>query len=138
MGKKVEEARRILGISSKFYEQFTAMAKIMVRKQMVKDTVDSYIAKLLGTKDGEQDSTRKENIKNDILNYIETGKGNTAVNTKGTLWAAVNGVVEYVDWAKRVKGQDEDATKRLESVWYGNGAALKLKAWEEALQIIKN
>ena len=134
--KKVDEARRVLGISSKFYESFKEMAKVMARKQMTPDTVDNYINSIMGKQDVE-DSTRIENIKNEMVRYIETGKGNTAANTRGTLWAAYNGICEYTDYGKKAKGSDADPSKQLESIWYGNSANIKLKAWNSALELVK-
>jgi hypothetical protein len=48
----------------------------------------------------------------------------------GTLWAAYNGVAEYVDFYKYKTGD----RKWLETIWFGAGDAIKTRAFEAALR----
>jgi len=136
MAGKVKEARRVLGISSKFYEQFGQMAQAMTKVSMNKDTVETFLAGLgLGKDDIE--STRAKNVKAEVLEYAHTGKGNALPGVEGTLWAYLNGAVEYVDYGRKVRNVgDNIASNRLESVWFGSGAELKRKAWDTAVQMV--
>ena len=61
---------------------------------------------------------------------FETGKGNEINGVAGTLWAAYNGVTEYVDFHKYKTGDG----KWLETVWFGAGDAIKTRAFEAALR----
>jgi hypothetical protein len=63
------------------------------------------------------------------------GQGNGSEGVKGTLWAAYNGVTEYVDHRKlNVRAHDfNDA--RLRYVWFGAGAAIKQRALTHALKL---
>lgn len=60
------------------------------------------------------------------------GRGNKAV--QGTLWAAYNGVTELVDheW-----GYDDFAS-RLNSLWFGDGERVKIRALTEAAKLCRN
>jgi phage/plasmid-like protein (TIGR03299 family) len=61
---------------------------------------------------------------------FETGKGNAIKGVAGTLWAAYNGVAEYVDFYKYKTGD----RKWLETIWFGAGDAIKTRAFEAALR----
>ena len=62
--------------------------------------------------------------------FFETGKGNEINGVAGTLWAAYNGVAEYVDFHKYKTGDG----KWLETIWFGAGDAIKTRAFEAALR----
>ena len=62
--------------------------------------------------------------------FIE-GKGNDLKGVRGTLWAAYNGVTEYVDFHRSTYGD----TKWLENVWFGSGSACKARALDTAVSL---
>lgn len=51
---------------------------------------------------------------------------------QGTLWAAYNAVTCFEDW--RV-ARDQTPSKRLDRIWFGSGADLKVRALNEALRL---
>ncbi len=57
--------------------------------------------------------------------------GNDLPLVKGTLWAAYNGVTEYVDSARTTFGDG----KWLDSVWFGEGCAIKTRACDLAVAV---
>lgn len=61
--------------------------------------------------------------------YDGQGKGAELASSKGTAFGLLNSVTEYVDHERRARSTDH----RLESAWFGQGAALKQKALEQAL-----
>ena len=62
---------------------------------------------------------------------FESGKGNNIKGVTGTLWAAYNGVAEYVDFHKYKTGDG----KWLATIWFGAGDAIKTRAFDTALKI---
>jgi hypothetical protein len=48
---------------------------------------------------------------------------------KGTLWAAYNGVAEYVDYGKFAGAA---ADRRLTAMWFGEGYSIKARAFGAA------
>jgi hypothetical protein len=137
MAMKVSEARRILGISSKFYDQFGELAQAMTKITMKKDTVETFLAGLGLDMEEVKRSTRSKIVKDAVLEYSESGKGNALPGVKGTLWAYLNGAVEYVDYGRKVRNTTENLqSNRLQSVWFGSGAEIKRKAWDTAVEMV--
>lgn len=78
-------------------------------------------------------------VRDQLVRYFETGRGNDFQGVKGTWWAAYNAVTEYVDHVARAKGgvlTTDQRESRLNSIWFGTGAALKGQAWEAALAAV--
>jgi Domain of unknown function (DUF932) len=57
------------------------------------------------------------------------GKGNEQKGVAGTLWAAYNGVTEYVDYRKYAKANDD---RQVEAIWFGDGYSTKARAFTAA------
>ena len=83
--------------------------------------------------------TRILNVRKDVLRLVEHGQGNDLLGIRGTAWAALNGVVEYVDHQRpgRGKTEQEQTSSRLESAWFGYGATIKARAWDAAVTLVK-
>lgn len=60
------------------------------------------------------------------------GKGAELASSKGTAFGLLNSITEFVDHERRAQSADH----RLESAWFGQGAALKEKALDQALLMI--
>lgn len=64
---------------------------------------------------------------------FEIGRGNNVPRVKGTLWAAYNGVTEYID---HYKGR-ADRSRHLDSIWFGDGYLTKARAFRIAIEQAK-
>ena len=60
------------------------------------------------------------------------GRGAELSSAKGTTWGLLNAVTEYVDHERRAMSDGH----RLDSAWFGQGAALKQRAFEHAIQLL--
>lgn len=132
---KVDEARRVLGISINYYTQFEKIIQSMEDKPMNGETVEKYFSTVLGIKEDQEMSTRKENQMDELKNLFEKGQGQKLGN-KHSVWKAYNAVTEYVDHFSSIKNLKEDKTNKLTNIWFGTGAKLKEKAYDEALALI--
>ncbi len=63
--------------------------------------------------------------------YEVQGRGATLVSAQGTAWGLLNAVTEYVDHERRARSTEY----RMDSAWFGQGAALKQRALQAALQL---
>lgn len=134
---KVDEARRLLGIATKFYEDFAVTSARLVEYKMKTNEVESYFDGLIfgdGVDDKDRASTRLINQKSDLIGLFEHGKGNEIPGVKHSAWAALNAVTEYVD---HYKGQRSAPANRLKSIWFGGGADLKSEAYNRILDLVQ-
>ena len=65
--------------------------------------------------------------------YYDCGRGNHLPNVRGTLWAALNGVTEYVDHELT---SDKSPDDRFRAVLYGRGQLIKQKAYKQAEALV--
>ena len=52
--------------------------------------------------------------------------------SKDTAWGLLCAVTEFVDHEKQARSQDN----RLDSAWFGQGAVIKQRALDHALQLV--
>ncbi len=132
---RIDEARKVLGISINYYDQFEKIVKQLENVAMDTAKMNEYFDKVLAINDDKEVSTRKENQKSELVTLFSTGKGQKLGN-KHSAWKAYNAVTEYVDHYATVKNIQNDKTNKLKSIWFGNGAKLKEKAYNEAVALI--
>ncbi|MCU1748561.1 DUF932 domain-containing protein [Pseudomonas sp. 6D_7.1_Bac1] len=64
--------------------------------------------------------------------YEGQGRGATLESARGTAWGLLNAVTEYVDHERRARSSEY----RMDSAWFGQGAVIKQKALDTALQFV--
>jgi phage/plasmid-like protein (TIGR03299 family) len=60
------------------------------------------------------------------------GRGSEIESARGTAWGLLNAVTEYVDHERRARSSEY----RMDSAWFGQGAVIKQKALDAALQLV--
>jgi phage/plasmid-like protein (TIGR03299 family) len=70
-------------------------------------------------------------LKKVLALYEGHGRGAELAAAKGTVWGLLNAVTEYVDHERRARSREY----RLDSAWFGQGAVLKQRALNHALQL---
>lgn len=132
---KVDEARRVLGISIDYYKQFEQTILQMENRQLQEEELNKYFDSVLNIDNKEETSTRKENQKDELLSLFDNGQGQKTGN-KHSLWKAYNSVTEYADHYRTVKNIEKDNSNKLSSIWFGSGAKLKERAYQEAVILL--
>jgi len=136
---KIGEAQRALGLAIEFYSEFAEVSVLLRDRELAMKELDAYLKGVVPDPKGGAVSTRAQNVRQEMTRLFETGKGNTLPGVRGTLWAAVNAVAEYADHVRipRAKDPANRASNRMESIWFGSGATLKGRAWDQALVLVK-
>jgi phage/plasmid-like protein (TIGR03299 family) len=132
---QIDEARKILNISIDYYKQFEQIILKMEDTDLQVKDLNNYFNTVLEINDEKDLSTQKENQKDELLSLFESGKGQSTGN-KHSLWKAYNSVTEYVDHYRTVKNIDKNPSNKLSSIWFGSGARVKERAYQEALKLI--
>ncbi|MBV8878878.1 MAG: DUF932 domain-containing protein [Planctomycetaceae bacterium] len=134
---QVEKAECLLECSLRSFEQFEAQARAFAGRMMRKEALDAYF-KTLVPDPKEGDPGRAILTREALARFFETGKGNSLPSVRGSLWAALNGVVEWVHYVRPTRTEDGDPDAgRWKSAQFGTGAALKSRAWSEALGLLQ-
>lgn len=135
IGSKVEEVRETLGIISQQYTFFEEASQKLATVELTKDAFKDYLKNsgVVPKKEDDDQSTRAENIMEEVSRLFEVGKGADLPGAKGTAWGAFNAVVEYVDHYRGSKSLEN----RAKSLLFGSGAQLKQRAWDQALVLAK-
>lgn len=121
-----------LGLGLSAWEQFMASIKAMSNRPVNKFEAMSYLVNVLGDPSLPLNEQPNQKAIQTVYGlYSGEGKGSKLDSAKGTAWGLVNGVTEYVDVHRRARNQDY----RLDSAWFGQGAAIKQKGFEAALAL---
>ena len=122
----MEQAVTILGLSNSLYEQLDVIFNGMANKKITQEQLREYVQALVPDNEEAENTARTEKIRNSVLQLHDEGYG--AKLARGTVWGAFNSVAEYTDHMML----DEDSTTLLNSIWFGRGEQLKLKAFRLA------
>lgn len=122
VNQQMEIAQQVIDVASKQFTSSIADFRRMARKSISRELFELYVGKVLGTETPTSTKAYPQ-----IEANFEAGRGNQGK----TLWDALNGVTEWLDYQR---GRSE--ATRLESAWFGNSAQLRIKAHEEALALL--
>jgi phage/plasmid-like protein (TIGR03299 family) len=135
--ERLAEAAKLLGIVEFTYAQAGTVFSSMARVPLDTATLERYLRRVFPTPRDESDTARVARAARDrdwARYFFEQGVGNQELRVRGTLWAAYNGVTEYVDHQGRYQSPDN----RLASVWFGEGQRIKSRAFVAAMQMVPN
>lgn len=129
---KASQAQWILGFADKWYGSFAEEARHLAAKMLP----SPEIPKLLMAAFSQPESKRMEEVWKPTRDQMERvqelvycGRGNDNPKIQGTAWQAYQGISQFVDYEKPVRGQG-NGDRRLTSAWFGTGAQMKARAWD--------
>lgn len=133
---RVDEARRLLGLADRTFDRYGEQINVLAKRQLTVAEAEDYFLTLYP--DGADEKRgRSRAIRERLLNLYESGLGQDLPGIRHTAWAALNAATEFVDHHRTTRGQDARTRvdRRLASAWFGSGAQVKLRAWEQALAL---
>ena len=131
LNKRLENARSALRLIDEHYKRIEETFKAMAAIRMTSKRLEEYLASVFPDP---SDITEKQRWRRTAQNresaayLFDHGKGNSLPGVAGTLWAAFNGITEFVDH----KPTRRTPREHLESIWFGDGYQLKARAFEIA------
>ena len=143
---KVTDARTILGLADVYFENLMMGINRLVEKQMNQTALDGFVSELFVRQEGGRQDALTQHSISETVKLFESGRGNDVIGVRGTAWAALNAVTEYVDHVKPVGRNLATAgarnvvvdDKRLHSAWFGTGSDIKQRAWDILQRISAN
>jgi phage/plasmid-like protein (TIGR03299 family) len=138
-----DAVKRQLGIAISSWDGFMARMKALADCPVNENASEAFLRRVLtypvnsnshGSRNGNSSNTTAVNeqaLKAVQQLYTGQGQGSALASAKGTAWGLLNSVTEYVDHHRRARSDDH----RLDAAWFGQGAAIKQRAWDEALRL---
>jgi phage/plasmid-like protein (TIGR03299 family) len=129
-----EAVKRQLGITVSSWDGFVARMKALVDRQVDPDSVEDLLRRVLTytAADGKNAVVNEQALASVRSLYEGGGRGALMASSRGTAWGLLNSVTEYVDHHRRTRSDDH----RRDAAWFGQGAQLKQRAWDEAMKLV--
>ena len=129
-----QAVKRQLGISVSQWDAFMYRMKTLSERKVKSHEALNYFLKVLCLSDEAADAalTNERALKKVQSLYEGQGRGAELSAAASTAWGLLNAVTEYVDHERRAR----NAEYRLDSAWFGPGAAIKQRALDQALQLV--
>ncbi|MAQ49665.1 MAG: hypothetical protein CMK97_01800 [Pseudomonas sp.] len=131
-----QRVKQQLGISVSQWSEFMYRMKTLSERKVKPKEALQYFLQVICSTDTDLDD-RKQLPQHRALQKVQDlyqglGRGAQLVSAQDTAWGLLNAVTEFVDHEKRARSTDY----RLDSAWFGQGAVLKQKALDHAIQLV--
>lgn len=128
--------KRQLGIAVSSWDAFMARTKALSECKVNDTAVEAFLRRVLtypaAAANTPVPATNDSAVKAVQELFAGRGRGADMASASGTAFGLLNAVTEYVDHHRRARSDDN----RRDSAWFGAGATLKQKAWDEALRLV--
>ena len=126
--------KRQLGITVASWDGFVTRMKALADRHVDPDSVEGLLRRVLTYPgaNGKPAIVNEQAVRSVRALYDGAGQGASLASSRGTAWGLLNSVTEYVDHHRRARSDDH----RLDAAWFGQGAQIKQKAWDEALKLV--
>lgn len=129
--------KRQLGIAISSWDAFMARTKALAERKVPDSAAEMFFRRVLtyhtaNLADRDTVAVNERAIKAVAQLYAGRGKGADLASASGTAWGLVNAITEFTDHHRRARSDDH----RRDAAWFGAGATLKQRAWDEAMKLI--
>jgi hypothetical protein len=136
LAAKIEAAQRVLRLATTFYDDAQSKIDRLATVYPTATQLDTYFKVLYPDPEDAADNGRAKDTRDKLHGLFESGIGHDMPGIKNTLWCAYNAVTELLDHRTyRGRNEQERASNRLQSIWWGTAAKVKEQAWEAALDL---
>ncbi|WP_369070839.1 DUF932 domain-containing protein [Burkholderia gladioli] len=132
-----QAVKRQLGIAISSWDAFMARTKALAERKVPDSAAEAFFRRVLtyptaNLADRDTVAVNERAIKAVTQLYAGRGKGADLASASGTAWGLVNAITEFTDHHRRARSDDY----RRDAAWFGAGATLKQRAWDEAMKLI--
>ena len=131
-----EVVKQQLGVAVSQWDGFMYRMRTLAERKVKTHEVMNYFLRTLCEKPpGNSDATKLPNeraLKTVQALFDGQGHGAELDSAKGTAWGLLNAVTEFVDHERRARSDEY----RMDSAWFGQGAVIKQRALDMALQLV--
>ena len=138
-----QAVKRQLGISVSAWDDFMYRLKHLSERKVKPREAEAFMQQVFNGKvqDGAAGDARQDDapalpnaraMVTTLSLFHGNGMGSQLASSDGTAYGLLNAVTEFVDHQRRARSRDH----RLDSAWFGQGAALKDRALQEAMALV--
>jgi phage/plasmid-like protein (TIGR03299 family) len=132
-----QAVKRQLGVAIASWDDFMLQMKALSERRVNAKAAEAFLQRVLtypATGATEHRATVVNERALKVVHHLFAGRGMGAnfSSANNTAWGLVNSVTEFVDHHRRARSEDY----RLDAAWFGQGAELKKRAWDEALELL--
>lgn len=132
-----QAVKRQLGIAISSWDGFMVRMKALSERKVTPDIAEAYFKRVLTYAAVNPAGQSVTAVNDRALKSVQElfagrGKGANLASASGTAWGLLNGVTEFIDHHRRARSEDH----RRDAAWFGAGAAVKQKAWDEAMKLV--
>ena len=131
-----QAVKQQLGVAVSQWDSFMYRMKTLSERKVKNHESLNYFLKVLCHTDTQTELaagiTNERALKKVQALYEGHGRGAELAAAKGTAWGLLCSVTEFVDHERRARSQEY----RLDSAWFGQGAALKQRALHQAIELV--
>jgi phage/plasmid-like protein (TIGR03299 family) len=125
-----DQVKQQLGLGMSSWDQFQRSIKKLASRPVSEFEAKRYLVEVLGDPANPFELQPKP-VKTAYELFSGQGLGAGMSSSKNTAWGLLNSVTELTDHRRAARSPDT----RLDSAWFGLGAQVKAKAFEEALKL---
>jgi phage/plasmid-like protein (TIGR03299 family) len=128
--ESLEDIRTVMNLANQEFEATAEQYRRLVRKEINQTDLERYVKVVFKAPEDQKPTTRVFNQLQEVYRLFEQGRGNALPGVRGTLWAGYNAVTEFLSYQR-----GPDADRRLDSLWFGDGARMNEVALSAALSM---
>ena len=122
--------REVMSLANQQFEATADQYRFLARRDFDATDLRKYVRRVLKVDEQEVPSARLANQIEQIIGLCESGRGNDLPSVRGSWWTAYNGVSEWLGY-----NRGRSQATRLDSLWFGDGAAVNQAALQIAVEM---
>lgn len=127
----LDDIREAMNLASAEFEATADQLRRLAATPILAEDLRKYVKRVFDLPDtGPGADASGARLLARVVPLVEEGRGNDLPGVRGTLWAAYNGVTEYLAYER-----GRDAGVRLDSLWFGAAQRLNQRALSVALEM---
>lgn len=126
-----------LGISVSAWDEYIYRLNLLSDRKVKTIEADRFLWNVFNDNGNRGNTSATSSFNERAINKVKTlfeghGRGAMLQSARGTAFGLLNAVTEFVDHERKAKSTDH----RLDSAWFGTGAAVKQRALDLAVEMI--
>lgn len=131
-----EDVKAQLGLAKDGWTGFTDNVNEMAKRKVSDKEAVEFLVKVWNNVSEISEETMEQSDAKNTRKLFQLfrgdAKGSNLKSSDGTAWGLVNAVTEFCDHHRQSKTPDN----RLNGAWFGQGATVKKRAWDEAMKLV--